>query len=659
MTDERRRPLAKRLARAVSEFSYQYDEKASSLGFLVQLWLPTETGVLTTKGSPFAISGCSETLALYKHESSKYTPTTDGANAACPVSRVFADLQPELADSSDTGSWHYKHQKQMHFDRVAEAQRAGIHSTLVLPVYDSQTLAGDSSAQSSDSSTSRHPVAVLELNQHEADVDFTEAVSLLSSICQGMLGMQVPAAAGTGTAAATDAPNPAWSAQQPQQRLDFPSCHTDVQAAGAGGGMLVDRVHSNHSSALLRTSTMEHSIPSILSSTLSAEQAAKIHLGRLVGAGSFGRVFRGMLDGQEVAVKVLHHSKSSSKQISREVEMMMQLDHPNLVKAWHFIIWGTAGASQGLVGSGEWGSSSGVPPEQYVPLMTQSSLDEVRDADQNTQRSNSNESLEPQPSVTETWILSEFCNAGTLQDSVHRRNDGPFFNNDVPQMYPILLVLLGVAQGMEWLHSQGILHSDLKASNVMLTVVPAGAEAGAQDESTASRMAALTAATAAVARGSFSLELPSAGCELVSKVTDFGLSRLLRAGSSHLSTFTVGTLTHQAPEVMRNGRLSKPADVFSFGVLMWEVITATVPWYGMMMGEIMNAIMIQGRRLHYGPLVPKGYRELSQSCWVDDPKERPTFTSIVSQLQAMMDEAQDMQAEAQASSAEISGWWSE
>lgn len=68
-----------------------------------------------------------------------------------------------------------------------------------------------------------------------------------------------------------------------------------------------------------------------------------------------------------------------------------------------------------LVGlQGEWGSSSGVPPEQYVPLMTQSSLDGVCDADQNTQRSNSNESLEPQPSVTETWILSEFCNAGVV-----------------------------------------------------------------------------------------------------------------------------------------------------------------------------------------------------------------------------------------------------
>jgi serine/threonine protein kinase len=41
----------------------------------------------------------------------------------------------------------------------------------------------------------------------------------------------------------------------------------------------------------------------------------------------------------------------------------------------------------------------------------------------------------------------------------------------------------------------------------------------------------------------------------------------LGEGRSHLSTFTVGTLSHQAPELMRSGRLGKPADVFSFGVI--------------------------------------------------------------------------------------------
>jgi hypothetical protein len=51
---------------------------------------------LLLQGSPFAILGCSDALALYKYESGKYTPSVDGANSMCPISRVFADLQPEL-----------------------------------------------------------------------------------------------------------------------------------------------------------------------------------------------------------------------------------------------------------------------------------------------------------------------------------------------------------------------------------------------------------------------------------------------------------------------------------------------------------------------------------------------------------------------------------
>jgi hypothetical protein len=60
---------------------------------------------------------------------------------------------------------------QVEFDRVAEAQRAGIHSTLLLTMYD---LAGSSSSH----------CAVFELAQHEEDQDFMHAVNILNSVCQ-------------------------------------------------------------------------------------------------------------------------------------------------------------------------------------------------------------------------------------------------------------------------------------------------------------------------------------------------------------------------------------------------------------------------------------------------------------------------------------------
>lgn len=158
--------------------------------------LTTACHMLFAQGSPFSIVGCSDSLALYKFESSKHCPTTDGRLATCPISRVFADMQPELPElPAATGCSSASHaqqqqQQQMHFDRVAEAQRAGIHSTLVLAIYDLQGSSSNSgNGSGSGSDTDCYPVAVFELAQHEPDVDFRPAVGLLSRACQ-VRGMQ-------------------------------------------------------------------------------------------------------------------------------------------------------------------------------------------------------------------------------------------------------------------------------------------------------------------------------------------------------------------------------------------------------------------------------------------------------------------------------------
>lgn len=73
---------------------------------------------------------------------------------------------------------------------------------------------------------------------------------------------------------------------------------------------------------------------------------------------------------------------------------------------------------------------------------------------------------------------------------------------------------------------------------------------------------------------------PSTSCSLQ------GLSRALAAGQSHATTRTVGTLTHVPPELLCAGRLSSAADVYAFGVMMWEMMTGCVPYKGLMYGEV-------------------------------------------------------------------------
>jgi hypothetical protein len=86
-------------------------------------------------------------------------------------------------------------------------------------------------------------------------------------------------------------------------------------------------------------------LPDLIGGTLTREQAASIQLGTLVGVGSFGRVFRGSLGGQEYAIKVIHHNRAAAKAVTNEVALTMGFDHRNLVRGRHYLTWGSAGVS--------------------------------------------------------------------------------------------------------------------------------------------------------------------------------------------------------------------------------------------------------------------------------------------------------------------------
>ncbi|WIA13377.1 hypothetical protein OEZ85_006957 [Tetradesmus obliquus] len=171
--------IIQRLAAFVNESSYQFALRHSDCtkrGALLQCWVPREQGrqrVLTTQEAPFAILGSSDQLARYKYESSKHHPSCDGADADCAVSRVFANVQAGLTRDASS-------QPSNGFDRTAEAQSCGIHSNLLLGVYDEEG-EGDSSSSSSDC----EPVAVLELAMHEVDVDFSQTCTTLREVAQG------------------------------------------------------------------------------------------------------------------------------------------------------------------------------------------------------------------------------------------------------------------------------------------------------------------------------------------------------------------------------------------------------------------------------------------------------------------------------------------
>ena len=86
------------------------------------------------------------------------------------------------------------------------------------------------------------------------------------------------------------------------------------------------------------------------------------------------------------------------------------------------------------------------------------------------------------------------------------------------------------------------------------------------------------------------------------QVSDFGLSRI-HIGERTVATQTYGTVTHMPPELLAEGRLSKAADVYAFGVLLWEMYTSKRPWSGLRHVQIITHKM-RASQLQFPPSMP-------------------------------------------------------
>ncbi|CAA6670222.1 unnamed protein product [Spirodela intermedia] len=159
------------------------------------------------------------------------------------------------------------------------------------------------------------------------------------------------------------------------------------------------------------------------------------------------------------------------------------------------------------------------------------------------------------------------------------------------------LIAMDVAFGMEYLHSKNIVHFDLKSDNLLVN-----------------------------------LRDPQ---RPICKVGDLGLSKVKR--QTLISGGVRGTLPWMAPELL-NGRsslVSEKVDVFSFGVVMWELLTGEEPYADLHHGAIIGGIVSDTLR----PPVPEPcdpeWRALMETCWSTEPSERPSFTEVAARLRSM------------------------
>nr|XP_029530552.1 mitogen-activated protein kinase kinase kinase 11 [Oncorhynchus nerka] len=158
-----------------------------------------------------------------------------------------------------------------------------------------------------------------------------------------------------------------------------------------------------------------------------------------------------------------------------------------------------------------------------------------------------------------------------------------------------------IARGMLYLHTEAIvpvIHRDLKSNNILL------AQPMEND-----CMEGITL-----------------------KITDFGLAREWH-NTTKMST--AGTYAWMAPEVIKSSTFSKGSDVWSYGVLLWELLTGEVPYRGIDGLAVAYGVAVNKLTLPIPSTCPEPFAMLMAECWDQDPHHRPNFASILVQLTAL------------------------
>ncbi|ONM14054.1 Protein kinase superfamily protein [Zea mays] len=119
------------------------------------------------------------------------------------------------------------------------------------------------------------------------------------------------------------------------------------------------------------------------------------------------------------------------------------------------------------------------------------------------------------------------------------------------------------------------------------------------------------------------------------KVGDFGLSRF-KANTFISSKSVAGTPEWMAPEFLRGEPSNEKCDVYSFGVILWELLTMQQPWSGLGPAQVVGAVAFQNRRLPIPKDTSPELAALVEACWDDDPRQRPSFSSIVDTLKKLL-----------------------
>lgn len=203
---------------------------------------------------------------------------------------------------------------------------------------------------------------------------------------------------------------------------------------------------------------------------------------------------------------------------------------------------------------------------------------------------------------SECWLLTELLSRGTLLHFLHgdssrsRKRTFP-----LPPLPDRLRIALEISLAMQYLHGQQpkVIHRDLKPANIFLD------------------------------------------SHLHVRVADFGFARFLMPSEAALTGET-GTYLYMAPEVVRHEPYNEKCDVYSFAVLLNEILSGDPPFIESNLGAVSIACNVAKGKMRPAlakSVVPKQLLSLIAQAWSQDPAKRPSFVQITKELRASYAEA--------------------
>lgn len=123
------------------------------------------------------------------------------------------------------------------------------------------------------------------------------------------------------------------------------------------------------------------------------------------------------------------------------------------------------------------------------------------------------------------------------------------------------------------------------------------------------------------------------------KLFDFGLAVCVKKNRTHDTTYKMtgntGTLAYMAPEVALRKSYNEKVDVYSFAILLWQMLSGENPYPNLTRETYMQQVVVGGERLSVFPVMaraPIGVAKLIEQCWNADYTKRPDFTTILRDL---------------------------